>query len=128
MGRPAAGGSSSSGADAAEKKKLLQALAEGRADAQREFEMERARVLDALSPEYRSRIGQIVFAKWKKESLPALILSPYSVPPGPVRTLWMNKFEKVRRWHIRNHSFVVVVVDAHYSTHLSYNTLPPLYS
>lgn len=77
-------------------KKLEKALEEGRAEAKREFEEERARVLDSLSESYRNMIGQIVFAKWKKESLPALILSPFSVPPGPVRTLWMNKFEKVR--------------------------------
>jgi hypothetical protein len=95
MGRPSQSASSTN--DAAQmKKKLEKTLEEGRAEAKREFEAERARIMDALSVSYRNMIGEIVFAKWKKESLPALILSPFSVPPGPVRTLWMNKFEKVR--------------------------------
>jgi hypothetical protein len=96
MGRPAQSAGSANDAAQTKKKKLEKALEEGRAEAKREFEEERARVMDTLSESYRNMIGQIVFAKWKKESLPALILSPFSVPPGPVRTLWMNKFEKVK--------------------------------
>ena len=79
----------------AKAKKLEKALREGRADAKMEFESQRSDIYNALSPSYKQMFGQIVFAKWKKIYLPALILSPYSVPPGPVRTMWMDKFEKV---------------------------------
>ena len=77
------------------KKKLEKALREGRADAKHEFEQQRDEVFQTLSASYQQMFGQIIFAKWKKGYLPALVLSPYSVPPGPVRTMWMEKFEKV---------------------------------
>ena len=77
------------------KKKLEKALREGRADAKHEFEQQRDEVFQTLSASYQQMFGQIIFAKWKKGYLPALVLSPYSVPPGPVRTMWMDKFEKV---------------------------------
>jgi hypothetical protein len=70
-------------------------LKDGREEAKMEFMELRTGVLEALSDSYKRKFGEIVFAKWKKEFLPALILSPFSVPPGPVRTLWMEKFEKV---------------------------------
>lgn len=77
------------------KKKLEKALREGRADAKHEFELQRDEVFQTLSTSYQQMFGQIIFAKWKKSYLPALVLSPYSAPPGPVRTMWMDKFEKV---------------------------------
>lgn len=81
--------------DSAKAKKLEKALREGRADAKQEFELQRTEIYDTLSASYKRMFGQIIFAKWKKVYLPALVLSPYSVPPGPVRTMWMEKFEKV---------------------------------
>ena len=81
--------------DSAIAKKLEKALREGRADAKQEFELQRTEIYDTLSASYKRMFGQIIFAKWKKVYLPALVLSPYSVPPGPVRTMWMEKFEKV---------------------------------
>jgi hypothetical protein len=82
--------------NASNAKKLEKTLEDGRADAKKEFEEERMKVFDTLSESYKKMFGQIVFAKWRKESLPALILSPYNVPPGTVRNMWMDKFEKVR--------------------------------
>jgi hypothetical protein len=75
---------------------LEKALLEGRVEAKREFELQRTNIFDTLSDSYKRMFGQIVFAKWKTKFLPALILSPYHVPPGVVRTMWMDKYEKVR--------------------------------
>ena len=80
----------------AKAERLEKALSEGRADAKEEFESHRSDIYDVLSASYKQMFGQIIFAKWKKIYLPALVLSPYSVPPGPVRTMWMDKFEKVK--------------------------------
>ena len=87
-------------ADSVKAKKLEKTLHDGRADAKDEFELQKAEVYNTLSGSYKQMFGQIIFAKWKKMYLPALVLSPYSVPPGLVRTMWMDKFEKVRNWYI----------------------------
>jgi hypothetical protein len=76
--------------------KLEKALIEGRKEPQQELESQRQTIYNTLAPSYKQMFQTIVFAKWKKVYLPALILSPYSVPPGPVRTSWMERYEKVR--------------------------------
>ena len=79
-----------------EENKLENALRQRRADAKYEFELQQTDVYNSMSESYQQMLGQIISAKWKKVYFPALVLSPYSVPPGPVRKMWMDKFEKVR--------------------------------
>ena len=79
-----------------EENKLENALRQRRADAKYEFELQQTDVYNSLSVSYQQMLGQIILAKWKKVYFPALVLSPYSVPPGQVRKMWMDKFEKVR--------------------------------
>jgi hypothetical protein len=80
----------------ARQKLLEKALIEGRAEAKHEFDLQRTSIYETLSNSYQQMFGQIVFAKWKSKYLPALILSPYQVPPGGVRNMWMEKYEKVK--------------------------------
>jgi hypothetical protein len=83
--------------DKSEQKEILaKALHDGREYARKEFEEQRTIIYDTLSPSYKQMFGQIIFAKWKKTYVPALVLSPYCVPPGQVRKMWMDKLEKVR--------------------------------
>lgn len=60
------------------------------------FEKARDLILDEVPGHYKARFGQIYFAKWGKQTLPCLALSPYSVPPGGVRDNWLNMFDNVR--------------------------------
>ena len=60
-----------------------------------EFEKTKKEVLDSLPDEVKSKFGQQYFSKWAKSHLPCLVLSPYSVPPGSVRDMWFDMYEKV---------------------------------
>ncbi|CAJ1961073.1 unnamed protein product [Cylindrotheca closterium] len=61
------------------------------------FEKRKQEVLDSLPGEVKSKFGQQFFAKWAKSPLPVLVLSPYNVPPGPVRDMWFDMYEKVKK-------------------------------
>ena len=61
-----------------------------------EFEAEKDRILELLSDSIKTKFGLVCLAKWGKETLPALVLSPYSVAPGRVRREWFASFTKVR--------------------------------
>lgn len=61
------------------------------------FEKEKERVLDKLPSEVKARFGQQVFAKWGKNMLPCLVMNPFHIPPGPVRSEWLRMYAKVRR-------------------------------
>lgn len=63
-----------------------------REQAKERFEEESREILAELPTRYRRSFGNIVFHKTR----PALIVSPFDVPPGALRTEWMNEFEKVR--------------------------------
>lgn len=71
-------------------------LEKARTDAKQQFEQERDAILQCLPSEYKAMFGEVVFSKWKKSWLPCLVLSPYMVPPGPIRDQWMGMFNKVR--------------------------------
>ena len=64
-------------------------------DAKEEFEQEKETVLSKVPSSIKKMFGQIGFARWGKNHLPALIMSPYAVPPGPARQIWMDMFGKV---------------------------------
>ena len=59
------------------------------------FEKERDEILKELPDSLKNRFGQIFFTKWSKDTLPVLVMSPFSVAPGPVRNMWYDMFEKV---------------------------------
>ena len=58
-----------------------------------EFEAERDATLERLPSDVKDLFGQVCLAKWGKETLPALVLNPYSVAPGPVRDEWLEHFK-----------------------------------
>jgi hypothetical protein len=59
------------------------------------FEVEREEVLSGVPDHVKERFGQIFYAKWSSQTLPVLLLNPYSVPPGPMRHEWFAMFDKV---------------------------------
>jgi hypothetical protein len=59
------------------------------------FEAEREEVLSGVPDHVKERFGQIFYAKWSSQTLPVLLLNPYSVPPGPMRHEWFAMFDKV---------------------------------
>jgi hypothetical protein len=75
------------------KKMLLEGV---KKDAKKEFEQEREVILAQLPRKVKDMIGEIGFTKWGKINFPVLILSPYDVPPGEVRDMWREAFERVR--------------------------------
>jgi len=71
----------------------LQEMLEGaKQDAKVDFEEKKNAILSALPDEYKAMFGQIGF---EKSNYAVLILSPFDVPPGPVRDSWEEAFEKV---------------------------------
>ena len=80
-----------------QKKRNEKLLREAIAEAKRDFEADRAAVLDQVPSKVQDMFGQVGFGKWGKNMLPVLILGPYTVPPGQARDTWMEMFNKVRR-------------------------------
>jgi hypothetical protein len=60
-----------------------------------DWEATRDVVLDEVLDKVKQKYGQICFSKWGKEILPVLVMSPFDVPPGPVREMWFDMYEKV---------------------------------
>jgi hypothetical protein len=59
------------------------------------FEAECVQILESLPKNYRELFGQIGFCPWGRKRCPALILSPFDIPPGSVRHLWLEMYNKV---------------------------------
>jgi hypothetical protein len=59
------------------------------------FEKERDEILSDIPYSVQDRFGQIFFTKWGTNFMPCLALNPFSVPPGPVRDMWYEMYEKV---------------------------------
>jgi hypothetical protein len=78
---------------AKEKQRILETA---RRDAKMIFEENRDATLLQLPDRVKRMFGQIGFAKWCRAFVPALVVSPYDVPPGAVRDEWLDAFEKVR--------------------------------
>lgn len=69
-------------------------------DAKNKFEKEREQTLKALPDSVKQMFGQIGFVSSDDEeiALPVLIVSPYQVPPKPVRDIyWYDYFSKAKR-------------------------------
>lgn len=62
----------------------------------RQFEEARDLILAEVPHEVKDRFGKIYFTKWGKQILPCLAMNPYSVPPGSVRDMWLDMYDKVR--------------------------------
>jgi hypothetical protein len=59
------------------------------------FEQGRDDILEDVPDSVKARWGQICFTKWSKDYLPCLSLSPFDVPPGPARNVWLDMYDKV---------------------------------
>jgi hypothetical protein len=70
-------------------------LEKRRKEVKADFEARKNDILEQVPDEVKGRFRQLGFAKWSKSYLPILILSPFDVPPGPVRQQWMKMFENV---------------------------------
>jgi hypothetical protein len=78
-----------------------------RAAAKAEFEAKKAEVDEHMPQSYRDMFGQIGFFRWSKTLLPVLILDPFDVPPGEVRILWLEYFDRVSVFLcLQSHSFL----------------------
>jgi len=65
------------------------------------FEKEREKTLNALPESIKNMFGQIGFAPSEHDDddfVPVLVVSPYSVPPKPVRDIyWFDFFNRAKR-------------------------------
>jgi hypothetical protein len=62
----------------------------------RNFEEARDTIMADVPDLVKERFGKIFFSKWGKNHLPCLAMNPYSVPPGGVRDMWLDMYDKVR--------------------------------
>lgn len=60
------------------------------------FEEARDMIMADVPDSTKESFGQIYFSKWGKQFLPCLVMNPYSVPPGGVRDMWLDMYDKVR--------------------------------
>ena len=79
----------------------IQLLANAKMDAKKEFEEGRDAILARVPEEYKQMFHQVAFAKWKKELLPCVILSPYDISTSDVRKSWIKMFHNVSALLIR---------------------------
>lgn len=69
-------------------------LADAQRDAKEHFEQEQDKILEVLPDAVKEKFFQIGFVQWGTRKLPAIILSPFSVPPGSnARRTWLRKFD-----------------------------------
>lgn len=68
------------------------ALERVREHTQAMLERERELVLSGLSDTYKGQWGK----RFEHEERTVIVKSPYDVPMGPERSMWMNKFSTVR--------------------------------
>jgi hypothetical protein len=62
-----------------------------------QWEQEQNSVLEQLPKHVKEMFGHMGIAKFSKSSFfPAIAMSPYDVPPGPIRENWFQMFHKVR--------------------------------
>jgi hypothetical protein len=62
------------------------------------FDKDKINLLNSIPDDVKARFGQIYFTKWGTKVLPCLVLSPFSVPPGPVRLMFYKMYEKVSKF------------------------------
>jgi hypothetical protein len=66
-----------------------------RKEARRLFLLERADILLQLPDQYKRHFGHLMFWLKEKYAMPVRVMSPYDVPPGPLRARWMGRFLQV---------------------------------
>jgi hypothetical protein len=78
-------------------RKRRENLLAARRDAKAEFEAQQKEVLDRVPEDYKKMFGKVGFIRWGDAALPALIVSPYSVPAGigSPREQWLEMLNKV---------------------------------
>jgi hypothetical protein len=92
--------------DQLRKEKILEDL---RKQGKKEFEEERDSILARLPQDYKQMFHQIGFVKGRTDFLPCLILSPYEVSVGPVRSEWLERFHSVSTLRIDDGRWSLVV-------------------
>eukprot|EP00523_Entomoneis_sp_CCMP467_P021672 CAMPEP_0168844242 /NCGR_PEP_ID=MMETSP0727-20121128/8639_1 /TAXON_ID=265536 /ORGANISM="Amphiprora sp., Strain CCMP467" /LENGTH=1384 /DNA_ID=CAMNT_0008897885 /DNA_START=92 /DNA_END=4244 /DNA_ORIENTATION=- len=80
-----------------DRKQMEKLLEIGKREAKAELEREKNKIMCRLPSDVKILFGQVGFAKWGREALPALALSPYKVPPGAARDAWMNMFKRLKK-------------------------------
>ncbi|MGK3738461.1 MAG: hypothetical protein ACI90V_005308 [Bacillariaceae sp.] len=61
----------------------------------KEFERNRDDILSRVPAKAKKRFGEICFGSFAKFTGPVLVMSPYSVAPGPLRDNWLEMFKNV---------------------------------
>ena len=59
-------------------------------------------LLNSIPESARDYSNQIGFVPWKKHHLPVLVVSPLSIPPGPIRDHWLERHHKFQERKQRN--------------------------
>ena len=85
------GGSLSGSILTEEDKRLRRRLGKAKAF----FEKQRDDVMGRIPEDVKNDFRKVGFAKWGKEFLPVMQMSPYEVAPGGVRDQWMEMFHNV---------------------------------
>ena len=78
--------------------KIKQAEDDGDSDNNRKkelFKSFRDELTADLPVEYKDKWGQMAWGEFSKVYYPILILSPFHVPPNPLRQQWFEKYKKV---------------------------------
>ncbi len=78
----------------------VEQLSKSLEEKKRKFEEARDLILADVPQEVKARFGKIFFTKWGKQTLPCLAMNPYSVPPGNVRDMWLDMYDKVGKKQI----------------------------
>jgi hypothetical protein len=61
----------------------------------KEFEINREDIISRVPGKAKKRFGEICFGSFAKFTGPVLVMSPYSVAPGPLRDNWLEMFKNV---------------------------------
>ena len=61
----------------------------------KEFERNREDIISRVPGKAKERFGEICFGSFAKFTGPVLVMSPYSVAPGPLRDNWLEMFKNV---------------------------------
>lgn len=80
------------------------------------FVEEQKRLLSLLPAPYVAILNTIGFCR----GIPVCILSPYAVPPGPLRKNWVDAFQNVRKRRASSGSFCSVTLATNNFEHLKF--------
>merc|ERR1712232_564496 len=95
-----------------------------RGESKNEFERKKKEVLKNIPLDVKNLFQEVGFAKWQKNFLPVLVLSPYSVPPGAVREQWLKMYEKVKENYRLDSMSLLVSWYGTYDSNSAYSLVP----